>query len=478
MKRIKVIVCALLATLVIFSPFVMVLSVAIFAPPQYENTFIGELSAKYERLNSIEEPKIVVIGGSSVAFGIDSALIEKYTKMPVVNFGLYATLGTKLMLDLSRSAIGKDDIVIIAPELNEQTYSLYFNAESTLQALDGNFSMIKDIDSENYSALFGAMWDFAQDKIGYIIDEDAPDPTGVYNSKNFNEYGDLDWDRDENIMPGYFDENVTIDPDTSIITDEFVNYLNDYAVFCRERGASVYFAFCPMNEMGVVSGKTEADFSRFQSVLETRLNFKVVTSDINRYVYDAGYFYDTNFHLNDAGAKCHTLNLLSDVLFELSIPALLEDPPAPPELPGADVLFRGEDENSKYFTYEKAQNGAYVITGLSDIGKSCAMLTVPLGYNGYKVMYIGEGAFADGVMCELIITEDTNLRVIKNGAFRGAGALTDLWIYYPKEEDILPPNDFAGVSSDFVVHVPEDSYYESGYYWSERGLVFERIIEK
>ena len=34
--------------------------------------------------------------------------------MPVVNFGLYANLGTKYMLDIAKDFIGKDDIVIIA----------------------------------------------------------------------------------------------------------------------------------------------------------------------------------------------------------------------------------------------------------------------------------------------------------------------------------------------------------------------------
>ena len=41
--------------------------------------------------------------------------------MPVVNFGLYANLGTKLMLDLSRSGIGAGDVIVVAPEMNEQT---------------------------------------------------------------------------------------------------------------------------------------------------------------------------------------------------------------------------------------------------------------------------------------------------------------------------------------------------------------------
>ena len=51
-------------------------------------------------------------------------LMEEMIGMPVVNFGLYATLGTKLMLDLSLGAIKKGDVVVIAPETDPQTYSL------------------------------------------------------------------------------------------------------------------------------------------------------------------------------------------------------------------------------------------------------------------------------------------------------------------------------------------------------------------
>jgi len=478
MKRLKTALCVFLSLLVLASPFAAVLYVSVFAPPQYSNTFVGALDEKFERLNSIEEDKIVIIGGSSVAFGIDSELIEKYTDMPVVNFGLYATLGTKLMLDLSRSGIKRGDIVIISPELNSQTYSLYFNSEATLRALDGNFSMLEYVDGDNIPSLVGGAWSFAQDKLGYLLDGNSPDPEGIYNAKSFNEYGDIAYPRSENIMVGYYDENTMIDPDADIITDEFVDYINEYVDFCEGRGATVYFGFCPMNTRGIVADSTREDFDEFQRALDERLDCKLISPNINKYIYHEGYFYDTNFHLNDAGVRCHTLNLLSDILLELSIPKLpSEKVPDPPELPGVDVSWSGECENTEYFTFERASNGAYTVTGLTSLGKKQKTLTLPLGYDGYKVMYIGESAFSGGVVTTLVIPEDTNIRVIKSGAFLGAGKLTDMWIYYPKEEDILPPSDFKGVSSDFVVHIPDESYYESGYYWGERGLTFERDIK-
>ena len=158
MKRLKIFLCVTLSVLAIILPVLLPALYAFLSPPQYDNTFVGALDKKLDRLHSVEGEKIVVIGGSSVAFGLDSALMEKYTGMPVVNFGLYAALGTKLMLDLSKSGIGEGDIVIISPELDEQTWSLYFNSKTTLQAFDGNLTSLKYVDSEHAFSLIGGLW--------------------------------------------------------------------------------------------------------------------------------------------------------------------------------------------------------------------------------------------------------------------------------------------------------------------------------
>jgi hypothetical protein len=101
MKKIKLTVAAFLLVLAVVSVLILPAIVAIGLPPVYSNSFVGVLDEKVERLASIEGKKIVVVGGSSVAFGLDSALMEEYLGMPVVNFGLYAAIGTKAMLELS-----------------------------------------------------------------------------------------------------------------------------------------------------------------------------------------------------------------------------------------------------------------------------------------------------------------------------------------------------------------------------------------
>ena len=448
-------------------PFAFVLCVAILTPPQYSNTFVGALDEKYERLHSIEEDKIVVVGGSSVAFGLDSQLVEEWTDMPVVNFGLYAALGTKLMLDLSRSAISAGDVVVIAPELDPQTLSLYFSSEQTLNAIDGNFSMFWDIANENKFSVLGGMWDLATDKLKRIASGELLNPDGVYNSASLNEYGDVIYPRPENVMEAYYDENTKILLSREVIDEAFVDYLNEYIAFCKERGATVIFSWCPMNELAVEIGEEFKSASEFSDYLDSILDCDVY-GDINNYIMDAGYFYDTNYHLNDSGVIKRSVELARDVLFALEIPrAVLVDVPEAPALPNADTKFDGEDINSIYFTYEQRANGSYKITGLSAEGLKRFSVTIPLGYNGYKVTAIGEGAFSKGSLSEVIIPEDTNIRIIENGAFSGASTISKLTIYYPVADDIIPPVDFFGTNSDFKIYVPQDSNYDVQYNWVE-----------
>lgn len=473
MKKTKLIISVVAALLLIVIPFTSVVLLGIFLPPVFENSFVGALDDKVERLYSIDEPKIVIVGGSSVAFGIDSALIEEYTGMPVVNFGLYAALGTKLMLDLSRDAIGKDDVVIIAPELDAQTLSLYFSSSTTLRATDGSPELLLKLPAEHYPSLIGASWDFATEKLEYLRGT-LPDPDGVYNSKNFNEYGDLDYPRECNIMSSYYDKNGIIALESEIFSSDFVEYLNEYVEDAEAKGASVYFSFSPLNSAALAAGTDEESISAFEAFIDENISAARISA-VSDYLYDKAYFYDTNFHLNDAGVVKHSANLTRDILLEFGIPtSVTVKIPDPPPLP-ENSEYDGTYENAEFFIYEALEDGFYAIVGVKEEYRTQKTLTVPRGYNGKKVSAIGPCAFVDCSVERLILTEDTNIRVFETGAFDGAYTLRELWIYYPTEEDITPPSNFDGTAPDFKVFVPEGSIYDIGYSWGEKGLDFEKI---
>ena len=474
MKKTTKIILVAVSILAVILPLLFPLA-SILTPTVYHESFVHSLDEKIDRLKSIEEDKIVVIGGSSVAFGLDSEMLERNTGMPVVNFGLYAALGTKLMLDLALPHIKEGDIVIVAPELDAQTLSLYFNSSTTLRALDGNlFPTVLDIPSEHYGTLLGASWDYTAEKLSYLMGE-GPSYGGIYTSSVFNEYGDVKSGlRHHNVMPRYYDTNQKISLTEDILSPEFSDYLNEFSAKCRTKGADVMFSWCPVNELAVQNSSEEIEV--FEDYMEESLDLTFI-SYLSDYILPANYFYDTNFHLNDSGVKLRTVKLAEDLLLELGDPREVKEAlPDMPDLPKSSILFDGADENAEYFEYTLLKDGSYAVKGVKDEYKGMTELTLPLGYDGYKVTALGANAFAGTAVRKIIIPEDTNLRVLENGAFYGSGELREIWIYFHNEAELVPPDDFSGTRSDLVVYVPEGSGYHGGYYWGERNLTF-KIIE-
>ena len=156
-------VTIIVSVLAIIMPFIVVFFVGICTPPQYADTYYGELHDMYARLKQAEGKKVVVVGNSNVAFGVDSALMEGLLKSgdldyTVCNFGLYGSIGTKVMLDLSRDNIGEGDIVIFVPEISNQLLSLYFSAEEAWYALDSDMDMFWEFGNDVRGTLVGGFF--------------------------------------------------------------------------------------------------------------------------------------------------------------------------------------------------------------------------------------------------------------------------------------------------------------------------------
>lgn len=80
------------------------------------NHRLGSTAAKHARLEKLEGPKLVLIGGSNIHYGIDSERLEKATGLPVVNMGINGSLGTHFYFDEVLPWIGQGDVVLFLGE--------------------------------------------------------------------------------------------------------------------------------------------------------------------------------------------------------------------------------------------------------------------------------------------------------------------------------------------------------------------------
>jgi hypothetical protein len=471
-------VCFALAALL---PFILALSALFFLPKAYGETFLGELAAKYRLMKKTDEPKIALIGGSSVAFGFDSAEIERVTGYKVVNFGLYATLGTKLMLDLSEVNINSGDIVVLAPELDPQTLSLYFNATSAWQGLEGDLSMLGHVGRDNWGDLLAQLPDYLAKRCEYAFSDSKLSPSGIYRSDSFNEYGDIVYPRAYNVMTYMYDKNQTIRLAEDIFDPEFTDYLNDYIDRCEVAGAKVFFTFCPMNRMALEAGTTDESIAAFYDFLCETLHCEVI-SDPGDAIMDEGYFYDTNYHLNDAGVTVHTGYVAADILRALgrTDAAILELPEPPGKAPAsAETLPGGEytvDPWEKYFTYEDF-GGALRITGVTADAKYMTSLTLPSTAEGKRVQVLGEKAFEGcSVLTEVTVGESYTL--IEDGAFVGCPTLRRLNMDRENADALEASTDcFTGAPDALKIYFKTETSYatfSTGYWW---GLHAARMVK-
>lgn len=280
-------------------------------PVQFGDTFMGELKSKYERLKETSGKRIVLVGGSGVAFDCDSALMDDFfLSYEIVNFGMYAGLGTKAVMDLSENYIHEGDIVILSPEQSEQTFSDYFNGEYMWQAADGAFGMLCDLKSENFEAMLGNFPRFALEKLNYVMKGQKPQTDSIYQKKSFNTYGDIELDTcRENILPNGYDVNQKVRFTEDVVQPEFMDYMNDWAKRLEKKGAVVWYRYCPVNKLSV---EDMDDLAAYDVFLRQKLDFPVIGNPENS-MMEAEWFFDTNFHLNQPGKEVNTVQLIRDM---------------------------------------------------------------------------------------------------------------------------------------------------------------------
>ena len=280
-------------------------------PVQFGDTFMGELKSKYERLKETSGKRIVLVGGSGVAFDCDSALMDDFfPSYEIVNFGMYAGLGTKAVMDLSENYIHEGDIVILSPEQSEQTFSDYFNGEYMWQAADGAFGMLRDLKSENFEAMLGNFPRFALKKLNYVMKGQKPQTDSIYQKKSFNTYGDIELDTcRENILPNGYDVNQKVRFTEDVVQPEFMDYMNDWAKRLEKKGAVVWYRYCPVNKLSV---EDMDDLAAYDVFLRQKLDFPVI-GNLENSLMEAEWFFDTNFHLNQPGKEVNTVQLIRDM---------------------------------------------------------------------------------------------------------------------------------------------------------------------
>lgn len=276
---------------------------------QDNNNYLMAYTLKLNRLRTTESPRLILVGGSNVAFGVDSKMLADSLKMNPINFGLHAALSLRYVMRDVIKYSRPNDLIILLPE-----YESFYNkgggegsAFSQLLYYNHMHGWMEMSFYEWVNALHGFLYTPIDYLRGFI--RNAPPRIYTYSCSAFNPYGDEVAHRYH--ASGRCTPNAAYDVPSDVfpINDgEEIWFIESYNKLI-ERKATVYIFPPAMVEAGVAyrKGKIRAVNAFFE---RHGLSY---ASSIEQSIFPDSTFFDTQYHLNDAGVQMNTRRLIREI---------------------------------------------------------------------------------------------------------------------------------------------------------------------
>lgn len=290
-----------------------------YGSPHNTDHYLAAIHDKRALLASTEPPRLILVGGSNIAFGIDSQRFEAPLGRPPINFGLHAALGLDVPLRLVEEAVGQGDIVVVCFEYALLATRYYQGGRETIAQLLEQWP--------------GARHYYGMDpevNIRQVLDHDALWIThqwvrrarhalrrrhksgGVYTRSGFNQYGD---------MVGHHGAESKMLSHAKVLgglderwVERAVERLNRFNAHCRDKGAFVLFCYPPLPQD--VFDNSRESIAKLARMLKRSLDIPIL-HEPNEVAYPRDFFYDTVYHLTRTGTQQRSNLLLTCLEHEL-----------------------------------------------------------------------------------------------------------------------------------------------------------------
>jgi hypothetical protein len=286
---------------------VAILAIAWRSCPDDPDHYMAATLDKHARLRAIESPRLILVGGSSVGFGLDSREFEPLGLTPV-NMGLNAGLGLAFMLGEVEGQLRAGDVVIVAPETH-----LYWTGSqddaiwAVLQRRPASLRCLAAAGPRAVADVFDQGLPFFARKLRCAAHQLATDQQlpSVYRRSGFDEIGDFVAHRElapkfEQAIDGPWPNPETLALERSLAA------LRRFARSCERAGARCFSSWSPMREQQLAR---EAEVF---ALLDARLRAEVDLPLLERpeeLAYPEAAFFDRGPHPTGPAAAARSRRL-------------------------------------------------------------------------------------------------------------------------------------------------------------------------
>lgn len=306
----------LLRTIILLLLFATINLALFIVIPMDRNAYVCEYNHKIALIDSVSQPRILFIGGSNTAFGINSKAIMDSLHCNVVNFGFHAGLGIRYPVEDAIQYIKPGDIVVMQLE-----YGNFFdNGEGEPETLP---VFMKATNYRKVGLFSAHQWHMAlvgvpRENIKGLVrlcrypfrksfDTPTNNATFKYVMSGFNKYGD---EISHLNYPG-LKYKAAYNPENRDIDYGFVHWFGNLLLRYEQFGATVLL----LPPACVKSNFINAYTSRIDSALaEIGRQYIVEPSSMT---LDDSCAFDTGWHMNKDGVIYNTENIINVLIHNL-----------------------------------------------------------------------------------------------------------------------------------------------------------------
>ncbi|HEX6033875.1 MAG TPA: hypothetical protein VFY83_05540 [Anaerolineales bacterium] len=279
------------------------------------NHYFAGSQLQLDLLKNTPSPRIILVGGSNVSFGIDAELMQRTLGVPVINDGLHAGLGIAPLRELEEY-LRPGDIVIISLEYNMFSYKHIMEGDRAFLSdwIEYSPSRVRYLSDpwREMPAIYATM---LQRKVNrevnrYLYGGSLDETRSVFLGTKYNASGDF---------IGHLEEESTRPrkvPSVPYLAPTFQNdifiFLDQFDQMAREKGVEVYFE-PPASRRTNCETTGAKIMAQFFDTFKARLSIPVLTP-LDEVCMPDKYFFDTPYHLNAQGRQLRTQRLIENWL--------------------------------------------------------------------------------------------------------------------------------------------------------------------
>ena len=270
----------------------------------------AQFSEDMDRLILAEsKKKMVFFAGCSMSYGLCSPMVDSaFPEYDIFNMGVIGGVNALFQLNAIRHYLKQDDVFIHAPE--EMSYHQHLNVNllemRVFVLVEANYDLLQFTDFSSFSGFFDAFFNYNELRFK-LVGQDY----GQFNN-SYNQYGDIIISRPNSTVDAYFGLETCFD--TSLLNNTTKVNLNNFYSSLRDKGVTVCFSYAPINSNAVNKESAGLLHSKdYELFMKSSITKAKIISDLSDYIMPGQYFFDTDYHLSEEGARIRTNTLIKDI---------------------------------------------------------------------------------------------------------------------------------------------------------------------